>query len=188
MAYRNHTGEDDNELWRQATSGLKPLKNNKPRRVAADAQKRRIEIKTTSVAPAQLPAITQKTHYKLLETGDMSRVDGSIAKKLSEGSYPIDATLDLHGRTQDEAFETLRYYITTAYSMGKRCILVITGKGLNGQGVIREQLPKWLNNGGLQGYILAITHAKPAHGGSGAFYVLLKKNTQDFMTSGHKEI
>jgi len=59
--------------------------------------------------------------------------------------------------------------------MGKRCILVITGKGLHGQGIIREQLPKWLSISDLKDYILAINQAKPTHGGSGAFYILLRK-------------
>jgi DNA-nicking Smr family endonuclease len=177
MAYKNTTG-NDGDAWQQATRDFKPLHDKKPRRVAAEAQQKTIEIKISHLAPMPnlSPQYSQKTSNRILEPGDMSRVDGSIARKLREGSYPIDATLDLHGRTQNEAFETLSYYITTAYSMGKRCILVITGKGTNGQGVIREQLPKWLNNSGLQDYILAINQAHSSHGSSGAFYVLLRKN------------
>jgi|GEM_PF-5559954 len=119
MAYKDYSGDDDSKLWRQATSEFKPLKNQKPRRVATDAQKsgnikRRIEIKTPNITQHILPPPAQKVKYEILEAGDMSRVDGSIAKKLREGSYPIDATLDLHGRTQDEAFEILRYYIANS--------------------------------------------------------------------------
>jgi len=106
----------------------------------------------------------------------MSRVDGSLAQKLKDGDYPIDATLDLHGKTQDEAFEVLRYFIGTAFSMSKRCILVITGKGVDGRGILRQELPKWLSVSGIKEYILAFTKAKQKHGGDGAFYVLLRKN------------
>jgi DNA-nicking Smr family endonuclease len=167
--------EDDNELWKQASADFQPLKNKRPKRIDKDAaiQKKRIKVQT--ITPTLTPPPPYKSRGEFIETGDTSQIDGSIARKLKEGSYPIDATLDLHGRTQDEAFETLRYFIATAYDMGKRCVLVITGKGVEGQGILREQLPKWLSTDGLRGYILTIHHANAKHGGGGAFYVLLKK-------------
>lgn len=178
MASRNF-GDDGSDLWQMVTKGVQPLKNKKPLRRAAangDLNRKKQVIIINQPAPVVIPPILKQMKESFFEAGDMSRVDGSIAEKLRDGSYPIDATLDLHGRTQDEAFESLRYFLTTAYSMGKRCILVITGKGQDGQGVLRENLPKWLNNNGLCEYILAYTNAKPQHGGSGAFYVLLRKN------------
>lgn len=181
MDDKDSLGEDDNELWQVASSEFEPLKNKKPTRFLPEYQKtgqakKKTEIKITTIIPAPLPLLSQKTKHEFLEVGDMSHVDGSIAKKLKEGSYPIDVRLDLHGRTQDEAFEALRYCVSTAYSLGKRCILVITGKGEQGKGILRGQLPKWLATSGLKEYILAINHANHQHGGSGAFYVLLRKN------------
>ncbi len=173
--------EDDNALWKAVASDFAPLKSKKPIRIARDAaaaasQKRKApEIKITPIIPSP-PVLKKEIKQDYLEAGDMKHVDGSVAQKLKDGDYPIEARLDLHGRTQDEAFETMRYFIATAHSMGKRCILVITGKGVEGNGILREQFPKWLSTSGLREYILAFTHAKPQHGGDGAFYVLLRKN------------
>jgi DNA-nicking Smr family endonuclease len=125
------------------------------------------------------PPLKQKIRREFIETGDMSAVDGSLAHRLRGGKYPIDATLDLHGKTQDQAFALINHYITNAYNMGNRCILIITGKGHNGLGILREQLPKWLNNSHLKDYILTISHANQKHGGTGSFYVLLRKNRQE---------
>ncbi len=174
-----YSQDDDNELWRLATSEFKPLKNKKPIRLAKTAQKNNFvkqKLPVTNDYIAHAPVFPQQAEHKFIQIGDVSQVDGSIAKKLKEGSYPIDVTLDLHGRNQDDAFAALHYFINTAYGMGKRCILVITGKGEQGRGILREQLPKWLSTPGIQEYILALHAAKANHGGSGAFYVLLRKN------------
>lgn len=172
---------DDNELWLMAASEFKPLKNKNPagpvqQTQKADRVKKAAEINVTAIAPCPPPLPTQIPKSEFLEIGDMRQVDGSIAKKLKEGSYPIDVKLDLHGLNQDEAFLALHSCISTAYNLGKRCVLVITGKGVHGKGVLREQLPKWLSTGGLQEYILATNYATQQDGGSGAVYVLLRKN------------
>lgn len=172
--------EDDQSLWEKAMFGTKPLKNRKPLRIDKATEnkkpeKRKIE-NPPHITPPPLQAHKKEIITGYLQAGDMSHVDGSVAKKLKDGEYPIDARLDLHGRTQDEAFELLRYFTSTSYSMGKRCMLVITGKGIQGQGVLREQLPRWLSSPSLREYILAFTAATAQHGGDGAFYVLLRKH------------
>jgi DNA-nicking Smr family endonuclease len=89
--------------------------------------------------------------------------------------------LDLHGSREKEAFEQLQNFIITNYNQGKRCLLVITGKGKNSEvwweskGVLRQALPNWLNNPEIRPYILAVANAKQEDGGSGAFYCLLKR-------------
>jgi DNA-nicking Smr family endonuclease len=180
MSYNGSGNDDDKELWRIAILGSKPLEKKKLLAMT-DAQinlgkKKPAKVSVSQIIPTPLPSPAKKIRTGELGIGETSRIDGSVARKLREGKYEIDATLDLHGRTQDEAFALLSSCITTAYAIGKRCILVITGKGSRGHGVIREQLPKWLNSSGLQDYILAIQQASPKHGGSGAFYVLLRKN------------
>ena len=62
--------------------------------------------------------------------------------------------------------------------MGKRCVLVITGKGLKSDGsigVLRENIPDWLNERRNRGLIIAFSHAVQKDGGEGAFYVMLKR-------------
>ena len=59
----------------------------------------------------------------------------------------------------------------------RRCVLVITGKGsvASGKGgVLRQMVPRWLNEPALRRHIVAITNAPESNGGAGALYVLLK--------------
>ncbi len=168
----------DKQLWEIATFGTirikkKNQKLNKKGKPVKPEPRKSIEPQNLPINLDNLPKPQEEVY---LQPGDTSRIDASIAKQLKNGDYPIDTTLDLHGLTQDEAFEKLKYFIQAAYGLGKRCILVVTGKGLNGEGVLRQQLPKWLNSPSLQGAILNISQAHIKHGGQGAFYVLLRKN------------
>ena len=92
---------------------------------------------------------------------------------------PIEARLDLHGMTQAEAHRALAGFIRTARGGGKRCVLVITGRGAprdhGGAGVLREAVPRWLAEPGLRPHLLAIATAQPQDGGAGALYVMLRR-------------
>lgn len=109
-----------------------------------------------------------------LEQGEYAGVDGNTAQRLRRGQYPIDASLDLHGYNREKAHHLLQSFIHGHYARGSRCLLVITGKGAVGGGVLRAQLPQWLNEPDLRPLVLAFDTARQ-HGGSGAFYVLLKR-------------
>jgi DNA-nicking Smr family endonuclease len=116
-----------------------------------------------------------------LEIGRAPGVDKRQADRLKRGRTEIDARIDLHGMTQAEAHDRLVGFIGRAAANGLRLVLVITGKGLTGEmsgrgsGVLREAVPRWLNEPGLRGRVLAISYAQPKHGGHGALYVLLKR-------------
>ena len=109
--------------------------------------------------------------------GRAAGVDRRSAERLSRGRLPIEGRLDLHGLTQTEAAARLAEFIAGASLADKRCVLVITGKGLgqSGGGVLRDQVPRWLNLPPNRGRILTFDYAQPKHGGSGALYVLLKR-------------
>jgi len=68
-------------------------------------------------------------------------------------------------------------FLSNQQAAGRRCILVITGKGSGsgGSGVLRAQVPHWLNEGGNRELVLAFDYARPRDGGQGALYVLLKR-------------
>ena len=87
----------------------------------------------------------------------------------------IDQRLDLHGMTQDSAHAALSTTIGRAFDTGRRCLLVITGKGHGGEGVLRRQVPRWLNQPPLRERILSFAAARPQHGGDGALYILIKR-------------
>jgi DNA-nicking Smr family endonuclease len=98
--------------------------------------------------------------------------------KLRRGQLPIEARIDLHGMTQIEAHRALGAFLSNQQAAGRRCVLVITGKGSgNGSsGVLRSQVPRWLNERGNRELMLAFDYARPQDGGEGALYVLLKRN------------
>ncbi len=110
-----------------------------------------------------------------LEKGKFAGVEKRQAERLKKGKLAIDAVIDLHGMTQEEAFEALMEFMHDALQREKRVLHVITGKGKNNQGALRQQFSHWLNEPVLRPFILAFDQAAPKDGGDGAFYILLKK-------------
>jgi DNA-nicking Smr family endonuclease len=102
-------------------------------------------------------------------------IDRRTAERLREGEIPIDRRIDLHGMRQDDAHAALDRFVRQAWKDGKRMLLVITGKGSLGEGVLRRQVPRWLIAGEHAARLLKIEGAQARHGGSGAFYVLLRR-------------
>jgi len=102
-------------------------------------------------------------------------LDRASAERLKRGRYPIEARLDLHGMTQDEAHRALSGFVTRSRAVGRRVVLVITGHGRISGGVLKAAVPRWLNEPGLRRHLLATTRAQPRDGGAGALYLLLRK-------------
>jgi len=113
-----------------------------------------------------------------LAPGVAPGVDRRNAERLRRGERKIEARLDLHGMTQDEAHRALNAFIDRAEQAGWRCVLVITGKGRPGSsaaGVLRAAVPRWLNEAPNRARLLAIAAAQPKDGGAGAMYLLLRR-------------
>ena len=96
-------------------------------------------------------------------------------KAIRQGEISIDAKIDLHGMTQLQAHDALTGFMARAAKNGKRHLLIITGKGKGGTGVLRTKLRDWLATLPQAASILAIRPASVKHGGDGAFYVVLRK-------------
>lgn len=96
-------------------------------------------------------------------------------KKVRRGQIKIDRTIDLHGLTRDAAFTSLKRRLMLAYKCRHRTVLIITGKGANLQGVLRQSLPGWLNDKSIRHIISSVAPSHIRHGGTGAFYVFLKR-------------
>jgi DNA-nicking Smr family endonuclease len=87
----------------------------------------------------------------------------------------IGARIDLHGMDQDKARAALEAFLARAWDQGYRAVLVITGKGARGDGVLKRRTPEWLADGRLQPIVAGLAEAHRRHGGEGALYVALKR-------------
>jgi DNA-nicking Smr family endonuclease len=116
----------------------------------------------------------------ILKFGDLSGINNSMQKKIIKGEYKIDAKLDLHGYSRNEAYGTLMDFLNNSYQRKFRMLLVITGKGLNSPdpfSTIKESFFGWIQTWKMQDNFLYVNYAHNKHGGDGAFYILLKKQS-----------
>jgi len=105
-------------------------------------------------------------------------IDRRILKKLKRGDYAVQAHLDLHGLTSEEARVEVERFLDAARAANRRCVLLIHGRGHNskeGVPVLKERLKVWLTRGRIGHAVLAFATARPADGGAGAVYVLLRR-------------
>lgn len=96
-------------------------------------------------------------------------------RRIARHRDPIGAHIDLHGLTQDGARAALEAFVLEAWSDGLRTVVVITGKGLRGDGVLRRMTPEWLAGPRLKEAVAGVSEAHARHGGDGALYVALKR-------------
>ena len=80
-------------------------------------------------------------------------------------------------RDPGAAHRALTAFVGGQQAAGRRCILVVTGKGAwrEGGGVLREAVPRWLNEPALRQKVLSFSYAQPKDGGEGALYILLRR-------------
>ena len=112
--------------------------------------------------------------------GDGAGLDRRTHDRLRRGRMEIEGRLDLHGMTRERAHQALSMFLHRAAERGARCVLVVTGKGSarEGGGVLRRDVPHWLNQGGLRPLVLAFHQAQVRDGGEGAFYILLRRRRE----------
>lgn len=172
-------------LWRHVSSSVDPLADrelaysaflenlpdveeiwSKP--VATKSLK--IKKSGSTAVKAPVPATTPS---KYLAHGQSAGLDKRQSERLKKGRLTVEAKLDLHGLNQEEAHRALNAFIEGQWSVGRRCVLVVTGKG---KGVLQSAIPHWLNQPPIHQRILSFTYAQPKDGGTGALYILLKRH------------
>jgi DNA-nicking Smr family endonuclease len=111
-------------------------------------------------------------------------MDRRTFQRIKRGKSKPDARIDLHGMTVAVAHPALTSFVLKSHAAGHRLLLVITGKGRGGEdddpvpvrrGILRQQVPHWLTIPPLASVVLQVEPAHDRHGGSGAFYVYLRR-------------
>lgn len=152
-------------LWRHVTKSVTPYVPSSRRSAKAQSPEKTPKSKSAPTArPCKLPTPSIPSAF-----------DRATETKLKRGRLAIEGRLDLHGMTQSLAHAALIRFVRTAHANGKRILLVITGKGARQEGVLRRLLPLWLETDDLAPHVLAFSVARPQDGGTGAFYLRLRK-------------
>lgn len=187
---------EDKKIWEEVARTIKPVKKKKkasfgvapaplstPKSNPSDGSRQeKVSLETFAFPQKDNP---------LFQPTIMEGQDRLIARKLRKGSYTIQATLDLHGQTQEEAYDSLQRFIRWALQQKLKLVLIITGKGVRTQsfsemknkeetpvGVLRQKVPQWLENTAQFPGVLSVSTARPEDGGKGALYVELRSYSE----------
>jgi DNA-nicking Smr family endonuclease len=178
----------EESLFLEAMSDVIPLNRQDRQRIPPPPP--------TQSPPRFLSIEEQEVHHHLtrLVEGDLDfemsfsdeYIDGAVVglsprvlKKLRHGEFSYQDYLDLHRMTRQEAREAVTRFILDSFAQGCRCVLIVSGRGLNSQDkepVIKQSLVVWLTQAPLKRVVLAFASARSYDGGAGAFYVLLRRN------------
>jgi DNA-nicking Smr family endonuclease len=196
---KDPAADDDEAVWKYAAATVEPLKRAKGRihlseRATTDPQKMKSSPKQeravhTAVhkpqaakSPGAAPAASARR-----APPDLSEFDRKHVRKIRGGRTEIEARVDLHGLRQSEAHAALRAFLFRCQGRGLRFVLVITGKGKPGaahedgyrnpeneRGVLKRNVPRWLEEPDVRAIVVSYTTAAIQHGGEGAIYVHLR--------------
>jgi DNA-nicking Smr family endonuclease len=175
---------DDTDLFRAVMQDVKPLKRSIPRatlKPISSSKPGSVKKPRLTNSPIRGALVRSPPPVRLKQSsinhGDITGLDRRTGQRFKRGQLQVEACLDLHGLTQAEARLELDGFLSRQYMMGKRCVIVVTGKGVgkDGGGVLRATVPRWLNEPPNREKVLAFEYARQKDGGAGALYVLIKR-------------
>jgi DNA-nicking Smr family endonuclease len=195
---RRRIRPDELELWQQVAAKAERLHPQRPSfdiqfTIKAEAPNRtKPTEKAVPIAPFKVGQKAFSASGKPVQHLGLSvpyptpplQMDHKAFTQLKRGKLRPEARIDLHGMTLQQAHPELIGFILKTHADGCRLVLVITGKGKLGQGediiprrtgVLRQKVPQWLRLAPVSSAILEVTPAHLKHGGSGAFYVYLRR-------------
>jgi len=172
--------DDDNEAFRDAMRGVRPLprRANRPAAPRARPAARFSRAETSAVLRDSL---APPADASMLESGDALEfarpgISRDVLRKLRRGQFALQAEIDLHGLGREAARHALREFVADGVTSGLRCVRVIHGKGRRSGSlgpVIKRVVDQWLRR---MEPVVAFVSARPVDGGTGAVYVLLARH------------
>jgi DNA-nicking Smr family endonuclease len=175
----------DVDLFRAAMADVKPLKSRKkPVRRHPVIPKTKAE-RSLPTAEKSLAAVETTRSARVMPTASSTpfSFDRDVDRSLSKGRRRPEAKLDLHGMTLAAAERAVTAFIAASSEQNRRVVLIVTGKGTRLEGGrvfggrIRAEFPGWLERAENRARVAGVRTAHPRHGGSGAFYVLLRRRS-----------
>lgn len=176
---------EDKHLWKRVADTITPNSETRGRQLEREMER----LMQSSTGPGTsfkvhqssktLPAISavKPDPYRppVPKVIKSHPIEDRTLKRLAKGRQQIDSRIDLHGMTQDRARFALLDFLQMAQRCDHRMVLVITGKGNEGMGILRQQVPNWFNLPEFSPYVNGVKQAHLSHGGDGALYVRVRK-------------
>lgn len=181
------TALSDAELFAAAVGALARPSADPRGRAEAPAPPTAAELELVdeeAEALAELTALVGgTTEFDIVDSdefieGCAQGTDRRILRKLKRGDFAVAAHLDLHGLRREAAKDAVLDFVTRCQKEGKRCVLIVHGRGKGSKDqipVLKNLLLGWLARGTIAKKILAFSTARPHDGGPGAIYVLLRR-------------
>ena len=189
MSRRRQLSDEEEALWAGFARSIKPLKSAKPGAKSSLKSSATLSVANTP-APSQTRSHTvtpRVTPPAPSPSPPLAPLGRRLKQRVARGREPIDARLDLHGMTQQEAHAALLRFLHRAQADGVKTALVVTGKGLRKSssgdgrdadhkpGVLKRQVPMWLALPEFRPLVVGFDDAHVGHGGEGALYVRLRR-------------
>lgn len=180
-------GPDGTDAWQRLTAQTRPLSaaqrdkghdiegDKKSAKSSAGMAKypRKAARSSDSTAPRNLSSTPAKASKD--KPPPRPEIEQKNRRRLGRGRIELQGSLDLHGMTLAEAEAALKGFVSYHRAQGHRWVLVITGKGVRGEGRLRKALPEWLETAPLSQAVAEFDHAAVSHGGGGAYYLRLRR-------------
>jgi DNA-nicking Smr family endonuclease len=167
---------DELKLWSRVTATIRPAPGQTASILKVD-QPSGLEITLTSEKTLKREPLVVRS-FKAPSITAPQAIEPGRMRRLTREREVIGPKLDLHGLDQDRAHIALTTFLRRARGEGWRAVLVITGKGTRGEGVLRRRVPEWLAEPPLRDFVAGVSSAHRRHGGDGALYVVLKRTSQ----------
>lgn len=176
----------EKDLWTHVTKDVTPSDTENATFAAALEQLSVHSVSSRKGSPKIRPKLPQAElsvppkppSPPSLTPGKTDMMDKRTARRLKRGQLGIDARLDLHGHVQATAHRALESFLERSFYEGHRTVLVITGKGKRGagqMGVLKEAVPRWLNQMPIRDWVTGFSYAAVKDGGDGALYIRIKR-------------
>ena len=163
---------EERQIWGMVAATVHPLPGRRVAKAQTDAAP---AAAPAHLPPPILPAGVAKPPSMPKPRKHLEGIEPNRRHRIAKAREEIGARLDLHGLDQDRARGVLERFLTRAWDEGFCAVLIITGKGVQGDGVLKRRTPEWLAAPHLAHIVAGISDAARHHGGEGALYVALKR-------------